>query len=120
VIKLDVWLYGSLSRYCRQTHPESHARLTIPMAGGSCIKDLLAVLGLPSAERGITFINGMLSALPELQPDLDEVLSDGDRVAFFDKKSMWPFQYRHGVATTQKLAEAASRNPFHHSRGNTP
>jgi sulfur carrier protein ThiS len=120
VIELEVWLYGPLSRFCRQSHADSHARLTVQLAEGSRIKDLLAALELPTAERGITFINGTLSALPQLQPDLDQVLSDGDRVAFFHTKSMWPFQYRHGVETTQKLAEAVSRNPFHHDPGSTP
>ena len=120
MINLEVWLYGSLSRYCRQPHAASHARMTIQLAEASCVKDLLAALGLPTAERGITFINGTLSALPDLQPDLDQALCDGDRAAFFHTKSMWPFQYRHGVATTQKLAEAVDRNPFHHMPGSKP
>lgn len=116
MISVEVWLYGSLSRYCRQSHADSHARLTLRLDRGSCLQDLLSALELPTAERGITFLNGTLSALPGMQPDLDQVLSDGDRVAFFDKKSMWPFQYRHGVATTQKLTEAVNRDPFHHHR----
>jgi len=36
--------------------------------------------------------------MPGLQPDLGHALRDGDRVALFHLKSMWPFQYRHGVA----------------------
>ena len=57
-------------------------------------------------ERGITFINGQLSAMPGLQPDLGHILKDGDRVAFFDLRSMWPFQYRHGAAVTEEMASA--------------
>ncbi len=39
------------------------------------MRDLLAQLGMPTAQRGITFINGKLSAMPGLQPDLDHVLN---------------------------------------------
>jgi hypothetical protein len=63
---------------------------------------------MPSEARGITFINGNLSAMPGLQPDLDTELSDGDRVAFFHPKSMWPFQYRHDVAATPAFREATA------------
>ena len=58
---------------------------------------------MPTEERGITFINGKLSAMPGLQPDLDLPLIDGDRIAFFHLKSMWPFQYRHGVSMTDEM-----------------
>jgi hypothetical protein len=30
-------------------------------------------------------------------------LQDGDRVGFFDPKSMWPFQYRHGAMITDEM-----------------
>jgi hypothetical protein len=73
---------------------------------GSTVRDLLAYLNMPTEERGITFINGNLSAMPGLQPDLGHVLNDGDRVAFFDPRSMWPFQYRHGAALTSEMADA--------------
>jgi hypothetical protein len=68
----------------------------------STLADLMERLGMPTLERGITFINGQLSAMPGLQPDLGHVLKDGDRVAFFDLKSMWPFQYRHGAALPKR------------------
>ncbi len=45
--------------------------------------DLLSYLAMPTEERGITFVNGELSAMPGLQPDLGHVLHDGDRVALF-------------------------------------
>lgn len=54
----------------------------------SVIRDLLAHLGIPTEKRGVTFINAKLSAMPGLQPDLDYVLKNNDRVAFFDLKSM--------------------------------
>jgi hypothetical protein len=73
---------------------------------GSTIADLLAHLKMPTEDRGITFINGRLSAMPGLQPDLGHLLQDGDRVGFFDLKSMWPFQYRHGAMMTDEMARA--------------
>jgi hypothetical protein len=44
--------------------------------------------------------------MPGLQPDLGHVLAGGDRVAFFDLCSMWPFQYRHGAAMIDEMAAA--------------
>jgi len=61
---------------------------------------------MPTGERGVTFVNGQLSAMPGLQPDLGHILHDGDRVGFFDPKSMWPFQYRHGAAMIPEMAKA--------------
>jgi len=44
--------------------------------------------------------------MPGMQPDLDHALKDGDRVAFFHLRSMWPFQYRHGVAMIDEMQSA--------------
>ncbi|MGC9357746.1 MAG: MoaD/ThiS family protein, partial [Anaerolineae bacterium] len=68
-------------------------------------------LEMPTEERGITFINGDLSAMPGLQPDLDHKLTDGDRVAFFHLKSMWPFQYRHDVAMLEEFKASTGERP---------
>jgi len=46
--------------------------------------------------------------MPGLQPDLGYVLNNNDRVAFFDLKSMWPFQYRHGAMMIDEMAQALS------------
>ena len=51
-------------------------------------------------------------ALPGVQPDLEQILKEGDRVALFHLKSMWPFQYRDGAALTPELARAA-KQPYH-------
>jgi hypothetical protein len=75
--------------------------------------DLLAHLRMPTEERGITFINGRLSAMPGLQPDLGHILRDGDRVGIFDLKSMWPFQYRHGGALTDEMERAMASEKDH-------
>jgi len=99
---LDVWLYGPLARY-GGSDDNIFAQVTPDLAEGSTVRDLLAHLAMPTEERGITFINGNLSAMPGLQPDLDYVLCDGDRIAFFHPKSMWPCQYRHDVAMLGEL-----------------
>lgn len=105
-IKVDVWLYGSLSVYGGKANQGSFANLQVTLPEGSTVGKLLNTLELPTEERSITFINGKLSAMPGLQPDLDHVLQNGDRIAFFDPKSMWPFQYRQGAAMTEEMARA--------------
>ena len=105
-IVLDVWLYGTLSRYGGKRGNESFANLRIRLPDGSTVADLLSRLRMPTGQRGITFINGRLSAMPGLQPDLSHILHEGDRVAFFDPKSMWPFQYRHGATMTEEMEHA--------------
>ncbi|MFZ5918987.1 MAG: MoaD/ThiS family protein [Chloroflexota bacterium] len=117
-ICLDVWLYGPLARYGGEAARKSFANPQVILPAGSTVQELLDHLGLPTEERGITFINGDLSAMPELQPDLDHVLSDGDRVAFFHLKSMWPAQYRDGAALAPGLKRAMEkRDLFHHRAG---
>ncbi len=103
---LDVWLYGELARHAKEADQGSFANLQIHAPEGTTIGQILAQLGIPTEERGITFVNGQLSAMPGLQPDLDHPLKDGDRVAFFHTRSMWPFQYRHGVAMTGEMGRA--------------
>jgi len=105
-IALDVWLYGTLAGYGGGTQQGSFANLQKHLPEGSTMADLLAHLKMPTEERGITFINGRLSAMPGLQPDLGHILLDGDRVGLFDLKSMWPFQYRHGGALTDEMERA--------------
>jgi hypothetical protein len=114
-ITVEVWLYGPLARYAGDGTGRSHASLNAALPAGSRLRDLLARLGLPTEERGITFINGDLSAMPGLQPDLDQLLQDGDRVAFFHLKSMWPAQYRHGAALAPGLAQAAQERGLFHT-----
>ncbi|RPI26829.1 MAG: hypothetical protein EHM70_18530 [Chloroflexota bacterium] len=104
-IVIDTWLYGELARYGGLACEGSFAHLEIHLSEGSTIADLLAYLRLPGDARGITFINGELSAMPGVQPDLDHPLQDGDRVAFFHTLSMWPFQYRFGVAMVDEMSE---------------
>jgi sulfur carrier protein ThiS len=104
-MQIDVHLYGPLARYGGSDRNIA-ANVAVELPAGSSVQDLLDHLAMPSEARGITFINGDLSAMPGLQPDLDHVLCDGDRVAFFHEKSMWPFQYRHDVAALDVFKDA--------------
>jgi sulfur carrier protein ThiS len=117
-ITIDTWLYGELAHYGGQADQASFANLPVALPEGSKVKDLLAALNIPTEERGITFINGNLSALPDVQPDLEHILMNGDRVAFFHLRSMWPYQYRHGVAMLSELSttlNARSDQGLHHT-----
>jgi hypothetical protein len=105
-ISIEVWLYGPLAQYGGSKKRKSHAVLHLELPAGIRMCGVLNHLSLPTSERGITFINGTLSAMPGLQPDLDHPLKNGDRVAFFHLKSMWPFQYRDGAALTPRLKSA--------------
>jgi len=105
MIKLEVWLYGPLARYAGNQSQGSYAQLHLEMAEGTTVGELLARLGLPAEERGITFVNGNLAALPGLDADLDLTLYDGDRVGISHRQSMWPFQYRLGAHITSPLQE---------------
>jgi hypothetical protein len=58
--------------------------------------------------------------MPGLQADMDYVLATNDRVACFDLKSMWPFQYRHGAMMTDELAQnlhTREGRELHHTYG---
>ncbi len=103
-IHVEVWLYGPLAKY-GGSNDNIFALQHIDLPEGATVQDLLDHLAMPTEERGITFINGNLSAMPGLQPDLPHRLGDGDRVAFFHTKSMWPFQYRHDVAMVSEFKE---------------
>jgi hypothetical protein len=122
-IKVDLYLYGGLSRYGGQAAAPGFANLPVSLREGSTLRYLLAYLGMPTHDRGITFINGQLSAMPGLQPDLEHVLNDSDRVAFFDLRSMWPFQYRQGAAMIDEMAQALSADAekgLHHTYDGQP
>ncbi len=116
-LKLEVWLYGELRKYAKTGSQIGYARVEMDVEDGFRMRDLLEVLEMPSSARGITFVSGNLSALPGFQPDLEHVFQDGDRVAMFDLRSMWPFQYRNGAAMTEAMRRAVADNPeklMHH------
>ncbi len=105
-IQVEVWLYGPLARYAGEGSQGSYAQLYLYLPAGSTMQDLLDQIGLPSEEKGITFINGNLAALPGLEADREVVLHDGDRVGISHRNSMWPHQYRFGASATPQLEEA--------------
>ena len=102
-IRVEVWLYGPVARYAGQESQGSYARLELDLPRTSTMEDLVERLNLPAEEKGITFINGRLAALPGLDTDRSVVLQDGDRVGISHRKSMWPFQYRFGASTTEEV-----------------
>ena len=104
-ITVEVWLYGPIAKYAGEQSQGSFAELHPDLPAGSTVQDLLDLLGLPSEEKGITFINGSLAALPGLDSDRQVVLQDGDRVGISHRKSMWPFQYRFGASQTSEIQE---------------
>jgi hypothetical protein len=104
-IEIEVWLYGPLARYGGEASQGSYAQLRLALEPGSTMEDLLAALELPREEKGITFINGKLAALPGLDADLTVVLQPGDRVGISHRQSMWPFQYRFGASMTEEVKD---------------
>jgi sulfur carrier protein ThiS len=104
-IHIEVWLYGPLARYAGEQSQGSYAELHLELPTGSTMCDLLDHLGLPPEEKGITFVNGNLAALPGIDTGRDLVLHDGDRVGISHRRSMWPFQYRFGAHLTSDLRE---------------
>jgi sulfur carrier protein ThiS len=104
-IHVEVWLYGPLAQYAGEQSQGSYAELHLDLPEGSTMQDVLDRLGLPPEEKGITFVNGSLAALPGLNADRDVALHDGDRVGISHRRSMWPFQYRFGVSQTSELQE---------------
>jgi hypothetical protein len=104
-IQVEVWLYGPIAKYGGDKNQGSYAQLHLELPVGTTMKDLIERLGLPLEEKGITFINGRLAALPGLDADQDVVLENGDRVGISHRRSMWPFQYRFGASQTAEIAE---------------
>ncbi len=122
MIKVELWLYGPLARYGGEANQGSHAQMDLELSAETTMEDLLARLGLPLEEKGITFINRKLSDMPGLAADLGRELLDGDRVAIFHNKSMWPFQYRHEAPASPELQQAMRRQDqgLHHSYLESP
>jgi sulfur carrier protein ThiS len=107
MIRLDLWLYGSLARLAGQGDKGAgHAHVSAEVANGTTMADLLSQLNLPPEEKGITFRNSQLVDMPGMAADLAMELADGDRIAIFDRRSMWPFQYRFGASVSPQLADS--------------
>ncbi len=124
MISLEVWLYGPLARYAPVPGKGSYSQFVLSLSDGATVADLMRELGIPSDEKGITFVNGDLTDMPGLSADLDRVLHDGDRVGLLHKRSMWPFQYRFLAKTSPEFEEAVRRrdgpSAFHSPRARAP
>ncbi len=105
-IEIDLFLYGELAEYASPKGSLGYANVKVTLKEQSTVRELLGSLNLPTERRGVTFINGKLSAMPGVQPDLEHALADHDRVALFDLRSMWPFQYRFGAQMVEEMAKA--------------
>ncbi len=117
-MRIEVWLYGPLASYGGEADRGSYAQLYVELPDCSTIDDLVRHLGIPAGERGITFVNGNLAALPGVEADLSLELHDGDRVGISHRKSMWPFQYRFGAHLTPQLRDSFREQPdrgIHHA-----
>lgn len=118
MVLLDVWLYGPLARFAGEESRGSHAHLELEMPTGTRMGDLLLKLGIPTEEKGITFVNAQLTDMPGLNADRELELHHGDRIGIFHPKSMWPFQYRHGASINPLLQSAMERQEggaLHHT-----
>jgi len=111
-IVVEVWLYGPIRRYAEGVTDDvvvnhevgtAHAQLLLALPAGTTVQDLMDRLELPAEEKGITFINGRLAALPGVDADRTVELRDGDRVGISHRRSMWPFQYRFGATLDDEL-----------------
>ena len=114
-IGIEVWLYGPTSRYANEVDADlvkdrtvapSYAELHLQLPEGSTIQDLLDNLKLPAEDKGITFINGKLAAMPGVDADRQVELHEGDRVGISHRRSMWPFQYRFGASLDDELKDS--------------
>jgi hypothetical protein len=120
IIHIELWLYGPLAQYAGEQSQGSYAQLHLDLPAGSTMQDLLDRIGLPDEEKGITFVNGNLAALPGLDADRKVILHDGDRVGISHNKSMWPFQYRFGASQTNEIRDTFRQRPdrgIHHAYG---
>ncbi len=102
-MQIDVRLYGPLDATGQRSQYPCQG--VVDLAADQTVADLMRDLDLPTELRGITFINGF-SARCRACSGPDHILSDGDRVALFHEKSMWPFHNRHDVAAVSEFKEA--------------
>ena len=88
-ITVGVRLYGELSYYGKAIpQPENDSTISVQLPLGSTLQDLMDNLLMWTKERGFTFINEKMSAMPNVQPDLDYQLQDRDRILLFPSKML--------------------------------
>jgi hypothetical protein len=103
LVTVYVQLYGELSCYGKATHQTgNYSTVDVQLSAGSTLKDLLDCLLMCTSERGFTFINGVMSAMPNRQLDLDYVLNDSDQILFFPFK-MLPTDLHFDIKMTDQM-----------------
>ena len=112
-IRVNVSLYGSISKYLGGTHV---AMKVVEVSENACKADLLQKIGIPDNERGYLFINAVLCDVPGLNTGNGQVLQDGDHLGIFAIDRIWPYQYRDGVNMSPELVAALKKHgAMHHS-----
>ena len=102
-ITVSIRLYAELSSYGDSIdNTGSYSSLNVYLSPGSTLKDLMDYLRLCTDERGFTFINEEMSAMPNVQADLDTLLLDGDRILFFPLK-MLPTPLHFDIKLTDEM-----------------
>jgi hypothetical protein len=105
-ITVSVTLFGELVCYGNRTKTGSYATLDAKLPEDSTLKDLFDYLLMCTNERGITYINGFISALPDIQPDLDYILQNNDHITLLPAQEIWQFQQRSSLPITAKISSA--------------
>ncbi len=103
-ITVHARLYGELSCYGATIHQTGkYSSISVKLSTGSALADLLEYLLMCTSERGFTFINDQVSAMPNMQHDLGYQLQDGDQIIFFPA-SMLTTHIQFDANTTGKMA----------------
>ena len=109
-IVVDVRLYGELSCYGNSNHHTGNcARINVQLPLGSTLKNLMGYLLMCTNERGFTFINEKISAMPNVQPDLDYQLQNNDQILFYPLK-IFPTDLQFDMKMTDKIARTIITN----------
>ena len=113
MMKINVFLYGSLARFGSGRYV---AQMAVELKDGAGKADLLSQLGIPENERGYLFINAVLCEVPGLSTEANELLKHGDHVGIFSVDRLYPYQYRDGLPMSEGLKLALQeRGAMHHS-----
>jgi hypothetical protein len=109
-ITVGVRLYGELSCYGNSTHHTGNcSSINVQLPLGSTLKNLIDCLLMCTHERGFTFINEKMSALPNVQPDLEYQLQGGDQILFFPLR-MAPTKLQFEMKMTDKMIRTVRAN----------
>lgn len=105
-ITVSVTLFGDLVCYGNRTKTGSYATLDAKLPEDSTLKDLLDYLLMCTSERGITYINGFISAMPSVQPDLNYILQNNDHITMLPAQKIWQIQQRSSSPMTAQMSVA--------------